>query len=611
MYSSTVKISSMLLPLYLKKKVIKRRTLTSGFLLVAILLFTACTSQPPVSEADQAMIDTEVPDSPPPLSLDSGEASVIKITPEAPSFASETLYSLILAEIAAQRNRLDVTLSQYVQQAHDTRDPGIVARANRIARYLGSHKSSLNTALLWTEIEPQSIEARQVVITELLHYRRYQEAIDNIDHLLRYSPNLNFDHLVENAQRMTVQERTSLLEHFQALTNNHANSASTWFTYALLLKQNNQTMAALEATEKALKLEPAYASAMITKGALLSHLGKQKQALKWIKKSVKQLPNNTRLRIVYARMLINAKQYKNAQDQFSILVEQSPNNGDLILSLAILSLENNLPEQAESYLQRLININQRTNDAYFYLGELYRSKNQLDTALMQYRAVKTGGKLLSARAAIASLLNQQGELAEARQSLRADRALYPDFGVQLFIAESSLLAENEQYEESLRVLSAALQKHPGNTAILYNRAMVGEKLNQLDLLESDLQTIISKEPSNALALNALGYTLADRSQRLEEALSYITKAIELSPNDPAIMDSMGWVQYKLGNYDTALNYLQKAISLMNDHEIAAHLGEVLWVTGQEEKARKVWKEALKLNADSQPLKTVMEKFGSK
>lgn len=611
MYSSTVKISQMLFPVYLKNKAINIRAVASGFLLIAILLFTACTIQPPASDTDQALKDTQLPDSPPAISLDSDETSVIKITPEAPSFSPETLYSLILAEIAAQRNRLDVTLGQYVQQAHDTRDPGIVARANRIARYLGSHQSSLSTAQLWIEIEPQSIEARQVVITELLHYRRYQEAINNIDHLLRYSPNLNFDHLVENAQRMTAQERASLLEHFKPLTNNHAKSASTWFTYALLLKQNNQTMEALEATEKALQLEPAYASAMITKGALLGHLGKQKQALKWIKKSVKQLPNNARLRIVYARMLINAKQYKNAQDQFSILVEQSPNNGDLILSLAILSLENNLPSQAEAYLQRLININQRTNDAYFYLGELYRSENRFDTALVQYRAVKTGGKLLNARAAIASLLNQQGKLEEARQSLHADRALYPDFTVQLFIAESNLLAKNEQYEESLRVLSAALQKHPGNTTILYNRAMVGEKLNQLDLLESDLQTIISKEPGNALALNALGYTLADRSQRLEEALSYITKAIELSPNDPAIMDSMGWVQYKLGNYDTALNYLQKAISLMNDHEIAAHLGEVLWVTGQQEKAQKVWKEALKLNADSEPLKTVMEKFGSK
>lgn len=604
MSSSIIKT---LLPAYPNSENFSKRFSAGCLLLALVLLFSACASQPTSTKPEQAPVDA--PEPPPALTLD-GEA-VTKITPEAPSFSSDTLYSLILAEIAAQRNRLDVTLSQYVQQAHDTRDPGIVARANRIARYLGSHKSSLNTALLWTELEPQSIEARQVVITELLHYRRYQEAIENINRLLDYSPNLNFDHLIENAQRMAPSERTLLIAHFQPLTVSHANSASTWFTYALLLKQNNQAIEGLEATEKALKLEPAYASAMITKGALLNQLGKQKQALKWIKKSTKQLPGNTRLRIIYARMLIDAKQYKNAQAQFSILVKQSPNNGDLILSLAILSLENNLPKQAESYLKRLIDINQRTNDAHFFLGELYRSKKQIDTALTQYEAVKTGGKLLNARASIASLLNQQGKLTEALQSLQSDRALYPDFAIQLYTAESSLLADNKQYEESLRVLSEALQKHPGNTAILYNRAMLGEQLNQFDLFESDLQTIIKKEPENAVALNALGYTLANRSERLEEALGYITKAIELNPNDPAIMDSMGWVQYRLGNYDEALNYLQTAIKVMNDHEIAAHLGEVLWVTGQKDQARKVWKEALKVKTDSLPLKTVIEKYDSK
>ncbi len=599
------------LPVYPKPKNFSKRFFAGCLLSALVLLFSACASQPPSAKPEQAPQAPTggTPDAPPALTLD-GEAAT-KITPDAPSFPPETLYSLILAEIAAQRNRLDVTLSQYVQQAHDTRDPGVVARANRIARYLGSHKSSLNTALLWTELEPQSIEARQVVITELLHYRRYPEAIENINRLLDYSSNLNFDHLIENAQHMTPSDRALLITHFQPLTLSHADSASTWFTYALLLKQNNQTIDALAATEKALKLEPAYASAMITKATLLHQLGKQKQALKWIKKSSSRLPNNTRLRIVYARMLIDAKQYKKAQAQFSILVKESPNNGDLILSLAILSFENDLPEQAESYLKRLIDLNQRTNDAHFFLGELYRSKNQIDTALTHYEAVKTGGNLLNARAAIASLLNQQGKLTEALQSLQADRILYPDFAIQLYTVESSLLAENKQYEESLRVLSEALQKHPDNTTILYNRAMLGEKLNQFALFESDLKTIIKKEPENAVALNALGYTLANRSERLKEALGYITKAIELNPNDPAIMDSMGWVHYRLGNYDEALDYLRSALKVMNDHEIAAHLGEVLWVTGHKDEARKVWKEALKVKADSLPLKAVIEKYDPK
>jgi len=584
------------------------------FILSLMLFFTACTTQPdqaPPINTDPGI--NKIKASVPVTSLD--ETTTIeetstgtKITPARPSFKPETLYSLILAEIAAQRNRMDVTLSQYVQQAHDTRDLGIVIRANRIARYMGSHKASLNTSTLWVELEPESIEARQVVITELLHYRNYSDAIKNIDKLLDYQPNLNFDHLIENTQQLMPHERPQLIEQFKPLTVSHKNSASTWFTYALILKQNTQYQKALDATEMALSLEPAYASAMITKGSLLSLLGEQKKAHKWLKKSIKQLPDNSRLRIVYARMLINDQQYAKAQEQFSILVEQSPNNGDLILSLAILTLENDLPKQAEAYLNRLIKINQRPNDAHFFLGELYRSQNRLDEAIAQYREVKTGNKLLTARAYIATTLGELGRVDEARQSLSDDRELYPDYAIQLYVTESAILADHKLNEESLRILSEALQKYPENPDILYNRAMLGEKLNQLDLFESDLKTILKSEPDHAMALNALGYTLADRSERLTEALGYISRAIEINPNDPAILDSMGWVQYRLGNYETALEYLQTAVGIMNDHEIAAHLGEVLWESGQKDKARKVWNEALKLQSDSQPLMQVINKY---
>jgi len=590
-------------------------TFSGCFFLSLMMFLTACTSQSGQAPSLGANSGTTastitIQESVPVTALDE-TSSDTKITPEAPSFEPDTLYSLMLAEIAAQRNRMDVTLSQYVQQAHDTRDLGIVIRANRIARYMGSHKASLSTSTLWVELEPESIEARQVVITELLHYRRYPEAIKNIDRLLDFQPNLNFDHLIENTQHLMPHEKSKLIEQFKPLTISHKNSASTWFTYALLLKQNKQYQEAMIATEMALSIEPAYASAMITKGSLISLLGDQKKALKWLKNSVKQLPDNSRLRLIYARMLINTQQYTKAQKEFSKLVEQSPNNGDLILSLAILTLENDLPEQAETYLKRLIEINQRPNDAHFFLGELHRSQNRLDKAISEYRKVKTGNKLLTARAYIATSLGEQGQLNEARQSLASDRETYPDYAIQFYITESGILANQKQNEESLRILSEALQKYPGNPDILYNRAMLGEKLNQLDLFESDLRTILKTDPNNAMALNALGYTLANRSERLTEALGYISRAIEINPGDPAIMDSMGWVQYRLGNYDTAIKYLEAAISITNDHEIAAHLGEVLWVSGKKDEARKVWSEALKLDTDSQPLIQVINKYDQK
>ena len=264
----------------------------SGCVFLSLMLFlTACTTTPaPTTDTtpENNTVQASAPVTPLDETTSADETSTTtEITPEAPSFKPETLYSLLLAEIAAQRNRMDVTLSQYIQQAHDTRDLGIVIRANRIARYMGSNKDSLSTATLWVELDPESTEARQVVITELLHYRRYPEAIDNIDKLLESQPNLNYDHLIKNTQQLMLHERPQLIAQFKPLTERHENSASTWFTYSLLLKQNRQYDEALDATEKALELEPAYVSAIITKASLLSLKSEQKKALKWLKKSIK------------------------------------------------------------------------------------------------------------------------------------------------------------------------------------------------------------------------------------------------------------------------------------------------------------------------------------
>lgn len=524
------------------------------------------------------------------------------------SFTPESMYALLVAEIAVQRNRLDVTLGQYSQQAHITRDLNVVARANRIAKFMNAKQASLDTALLWLEIDPLSVEARQTAAATLINYGRYNEALTHIDHLLTQNVEVNFDYLVNTARQLDQAKKQALSKEFQQLTQKHPLHPQSWFTSAILMQLSGDFNGALTAVEKSLALYPNYVSAKITKGKLLTATQKPNEGIRYLAKAVKKHPDHVRLRVVYAQLLISADELSKAQKEFAYLVKKSPQNGDLILSLSLLYLEKNLLDEAELYLKKLLPLNQRVEEANFHLAQIYQQKDQPELALKHLDNVKSGSLLLNARIQKANLLFNQGKIKEGRTSLSNDRAIMPQYQVQLYLAESDLLVKQEQYTEAQEVLNTALRQHPDNNTILYSRAMISEKLDRVDQLEIDLRSIISKEPNNAAALNALGYTLADRTNRHAEALQYITKAMKITPNDPAIIDSMGWVQYRLGNLEEAIKLLREAILLLPDPEVAAHLGEVLWVSGQQEEAKKVWEKALAKKKGSKILKQVMSKF---
>jgi Flp pilus assembly protein TadD len=200
------------------------------------------------------------------------------------------------------------------------------------------------------------------------------------------------------------------------------------------------------------------------------------------------------------------------------------------------------------------------------------------------------------------------ELTEARTYLEIARAEFPDMRIQLVLVEAQLLTDHAELSSVIDLLGTFLSESPDDADLLYFRAMTGEKAGDLDLLESDLRRIIELDPKNADALNALGYTLTDQTERHDEALDLITRALAIRPNEPAFIDSMGWVQYRLMNYEKALTYLRQALTLMRNDEVAAHLGEVLWVVGDKVEANKIWQEGLEREPDSKFLKDVIERL---
>ncbi len=282
----------------------------------------------------------------------------------------------------------------------------------------------------------------------------------------------------------------------------------------------------------------------------------------------------------------------------------------MLYTLGLLSLEAQRLDDAEKYMMMLIRLNQREGEAQYYLGRINENRRLYEKAIDWYGQVHVGEYKFDARLRIADLLGLLERTDEAIEHLDAMLSGSQSTGslVRIYITKGELLRGARRYEAAMEVFNTALEIVPGNSDLLYARALVAERLGRIDLLEADILQILRTEPDNAHALNALGFTLADQTDRYEEAYELLERAIEIMPDDPAIIDSWGWVHYRLGKYDEALRYLRRALSRLDDPEIAAHLGEVLWVTGDQKSAREVWQRALKEFPDDPKLLQVMQRF---
>lgn len=332
------------------------------------------------------------------------------------------------------------------------------------------------------------------------------------------------------------------------------------------------------------------------------------EALAYFSDYLKEYPRAMDVRLNYARLLVTDKKYPEARSEFEKLLKEFPNNPDVIMAVGLLSLQLNDFDAAETQLLHALDANYKDPDAVrYYLGQTNEERKRYDQAFKWYGSVGEGEQYVPARTRYANLLAKQGKLAEARKYLQ-EAAQNSQQRVQFAQAEAQLLRDASDYRGAFDVLGQALEKNPNSADLLYDQAMAAEKIERLDVAESNLRKVIKMKPDYAHAYNALGYTFADRNTRLPEAYSLIEQALKLAPDDAFIIDSMGWVLYRMGQNDASVTFLKRAFELRPDAEIAAHLGEVLWEMGQRDEARKVWKSALKDNPGNDVLTATMKKF---
>lgn len=546
------------------------------------------------------------PDSGPPVEEATPETT--KSSPsEYGSFSSDTLYALLVAELAGQRNRFDIALGNYVQQANATQDAGVAERGFRIAEYLGADQAALDTALIWANNAPDNLDAQRAAAVQLARAGRYEESLAFMEKVLQGQGDTHFDFLALSAAETDPDTRTGLLKSFDQLLAKHPDNPQLKFGKAVLLQQDGHPEEALALLEEQPAREQEIPSILL-QARLLQMLERGKEALPLLEKSLRQHPEDKRLRLTYARLLVEQDRLDEAMGEFATLVQQHPGDDDLRFSMALVCLEAQAWREAIVYLEELIERGSHLDAANFNLGRAYRELGQHEKALAAFAKVGPGNEYLPAKLMQAELLFSLQRNQEASQLLASAREEQPDYAIQLYLIEIEALSNQGQTEAAWQQAEQALEQFPEDLNLLYTRAMIAEKRGDLAQLEQDLRFIIEREPDNAMAINALGYTLADRTDRYDEALALIEQAYQINPDDAAILDSLGWVNYRLGNLKEAETQLRKAYQRFADHEIAAHLGEVLWAAGEQREARRIWSEALKQQPDSEVLRETIKRL---
>jgi Tfp pilus assembly protein PilF len=530
---------------------------------------------------------------------------------DAGEFDEQTLYDVLVGEMAAQRGQMDVAADALARAAARTRDPRVAERAALAALYAKQYENARQSAALWVELQPASTDARETLASALIELNRVPEARRELEQVLsteRSRNNLDQAFLRIAALLGRAGPRESAVALMRELVNGHPDVAAGHFALAHLAVRAGDLEEAEAEVDRALARKPDWQDAALFKARILVSQKNAAAAQRYFEQFLKAHPRAANVRLHYARHLIDQKQWEQAREQFKRVVTDNPDDADSIYAVGLLALQTNRLDEAEAYLKRVLALRPDNDQARIYLGQVLEQSKRYADAARVYGEVKVGENYFEAQLRLAVATAKQGSVAKARILLRGLPTENDQQHVQRVLAEEQVLRDAKEHREAYTVLSQALERLPDDKDLLYARALAAERLNMMQVVETDLRAILSRDPKNVNALNALGYTLADRTNRYAEAQAFLMQALEHKPDDPFVLDSVGWLHYRQGNNAEALKYLRRALTLRGDAEIAAHLGEVLWVTGDRNEAESVWTRALRDTPDSEALRDVIKKF---
>lgn len=523
---------------------------------------------------------------------------------------NDLMYALLVGEVALQRGQLDSALKVYAKAARESKEQDVVERATRIADVALNAELGVEMARLWIERSPKDLEAHQFLANGLTRSGKSDAAVREFEFILAALNDNKQGYFRVASQLAREKNQDAALEVMGKLAHKHPNDPNALLAYAQLAARYNRMPLALEKVDAVLKMKNDWPDALVLRAHILQMQNKTDEALSIYTNALSgSLADNSNVRMAYARLLLDIKRFDEAYAQYSKLAERESTNGDVLYATALLALQTNHYEHAEKLLLQLLKLHERPFEASYYLGQIAEKNNFAEEAMDWYDQVSSGEFYVNARLRTSALMAKQGLLDEALSKLRTIKTSSQQEMMQLYLMEGDIYLEANNHQKAYDIYEKALKEMPDSTNLLYAHAIAAEKLNRVDIAERDLRDVLKIDPNNVQALNALGYTLADRTNRYSEALGLIQRAMTLDPKDAAIIDSMGWVQYRLGNHNEAITYLRQALELTQDSEVAAHLGEVLWEAGKKDEAVNVLKSALKTWPENKSITAVMRRFG--
>ena len=573
--------------------------LAAALLFAGILLSVAhaqVLSDPDDDDDDDAPAATAKPAPKPPVNLPPGDLT------------APLLYDFLLGEIAQQRGSPGFAAQTYLDLAKRTRDPRVARRAVELATAARMPDLALESARAWQDADPKSLQALQTLVVLLVAQKRIDDTEPYLAKLLESDANAAANGFMQMGRLLGSSADTAAnLRVVRKLADRYPKLPQAHFAVAQAASAANDDTLALGEIRRAAALQPGWEIAAIYEAQLLQRRAPG-EAAKRLSVFLEKYPDSRDVRLNYARLLVLDKRNAEARSEFEEIGKRFAKDADAIYAVGLLAMQLKEYDIAEASMKQLLGLEFRDPDAARYaLGQIAEEKKDWPRAIEWYKTIQRGEHALPARVRTANAIAKQGKLDEARAYLRNVGA-QGEQQVTLLVAESQLLREANMNKEAFELLDGALKRTPDQPDLLYDQALTAEKLDRFDVLESSLKRLIQLRPDYAHAYNALGYSFAERNIRLAEAKTLIEKALELSPEDFFIIDSMGWVLYRLGDLQGAAVQLQRAWRGRPDAEIGAHLGEVLWMLGQRDEARRIWREAGKAAPDNETLQKTVKRF---
>lgn len=517
------------------------------------------------------------------------------------------LHGYLLGELYGQKADFAKAYEHLMAVATKSHDPKVAQRALQAAVATGDTKKILEAANLWRQLAPNVPTAQEAIIGAALDAKAYDIAKDELKNLLAQNPDSRGDYILALPQLLAgIANPRERYQFAKAVLIDFQNMVETQYVLATFAYESKNLDEAIALARSALYNKPNWPPVILLYGNLLRERN-PKEAVAFFREKSKQFPQNQNIKLGLVQSLLTAGDKTHARMELQKMAEANPNDGQLQLSVAMLAIEAKDYELSKRFLHNALQDERTMNVAKIYLGEIAKEEKNWEEMERWLLSVE-GPESFRAKTRLISVLIDEAKVERAHALLSGMRCSNVEECKAILLLRSHLLRKEKKFQEAYHLLSDALQKAPNDQDLLYERAMIAESMDQLDKMEQDLHKIMTLYPDSAMAYNALGYTFADRGIRLGEALKLVLKAYQLSPEEPAILDSLGWVYYRMGDFKKAEIFLRKAYQRFPDAEIAAHFGELLWQMDKKEEAKTIWNKALLDNPDHEILQKTMDRF---